>query len=72
MIRFAFYIILPLLLFAGSARSQTVYYHIQNEAVYEFLDEMANVGLIHLNSSVRPYSRMFIARQMASLDTLRP
>ncbi|MFC2112253.1 hypothetical protein ACFLTA_03215 [Bacteroidota bacterium] len=65
------HIILPLLLFSGMARSQTVYYHIQNEAVYEFLDEMAGAGLITLNSSVKPYSRMFIARQMASLDTLR-
>jgi hypothetical protein len=46
-------------------------YHIQNEGVYGFLDEMAGAGLITLNSSVRPYSRMFIARQMAALDTLR-
>jgi hypothetical protein len=51
--------------------SQTVYYHIQNEALYDFLDECANTGLIELNSTVKPYSRMFIAGKLASLDTLR-
>ncbi len=60
-------LVLPLL----TSHAQTVYYHIQNESVYDYLDEMANAGLIDLNSSVKPYSRMFIARQMASLDTLR-
>ena len=65
------YIIAALFLFTGRAGSQTVYYHIQNKAVYGFLDEMANAGFINLNSSVKPYSRLFIARQMASLDTLR-
>ncbi len=62
-------LLIPLL--PGTVRSQTVYYHIRNEGVYEFLDEMAGEGLIELNSAVRPWSRMFIARQMASLDTLR-
>ncbi len=56
---------------AEPSRAQTVHYHVQNEAVYEFLDEMANGGLIQLNSAVKPYSRMFIARKMESLDTLR-
>lgn len=65
------YILTALLLLPVTIRSQTVNYHMQNEAVYEYLDEMANVGLITLNSAVKPYSRMFIARQMASLDTLR-
>ena len=51
--------------------SQTVYYHIQNEALYDYLDECANAGLIELNSTVKPYSRMFIAGKLASLDTLR-
>jgi hypothetical protein len=55
----------------ANLRSQTVYYHIQNEALYDYLDECANAGLIQLNSAVKPYSRMFIARQLASLDTLR-
>jgi hypothetical protein len=55
----------------ASLRSQTVYYHIQNEALYDFLDECANTGLVELNSSVKPYSRVFIAGKLASLDTLR-
>ena len=51
--------------------AQTVYYHIQNEALYDFLDECANAGLIELNAAVKPYSRIFIAGKLASLDTLR-
>jgi len=56
---------------SASLHSQTVYYHIQNEALYDFLDECANEGLIELNPAVKPYSRMFIAGQLAALDTLR-
>ena len=51
--------------------AQTVYYHIQNEALYDYLDECANAGLIELNSAVKPYSRLFIAGKLASLDPLR-
>ena len=60
------------LLSAGvKINAQTVYYHIQNEEVYDFLDECANEGLIELNTAVKPYSRVFIAGKLASLDTLR-
>lgn len=64
---------LTVILFTQGLRlnSQTVYYHIQHEALYDFLDECANVGLIELNSSIKPYSRMYIARKLASLNTLR-
>jgi hypothetical protein len=51
--------------------AQTVYHHVQNEALYDFLDECANAGFIILNSAVKPYSRMYIAGKLASLDTLR-
>jgi hypothetical protein len=51
--------------------SQTVYHHTNNVSIYSFLDEMANVGLIEVNSVVKPYSRMFIALKLAGLDTLR-
>ena len=65
--------LLTVILFIQSVNlySQTVYYHIQNEALYDYLDECANAGLIELNSAVKPYSRMFIARKLASLDTLK-
>ena len=54
-----------------SLYSQTVYYSTNNTSIYSFLDEMANIRLIELNSAVKPYSRMFIAQKLAGLDTLR-
>ncbi|MEE4198432.1 MAG: hypothetical protein V2I54_12370 [Bacteroidales bacterium] len=47
--------------------SQEVYYHPSNEAVYEFLDEFANLGVIELNTTVKPYSREFIALQLKAI-----
>ena len=41
--------------------------HIDNHTIYEFLDEMANLKLMDLNSGVKPYSRTFI---MSQLDTV--
>ncbi len=69
--RIVFLLIVLLFIQSVNLRSQTVYYHIQNEALYDYLDECANIGLIELNSSIKPYSRMFIAQKLASIDTLR-
>ncbi len=41
--------------------AQDVPYHLDNEAVYDFVDELANIGAIDINSAVKPYSRMQIA-----------
>ncbi len=60
-----------ILLISFSAFSQTVYHSTNNVSIYSFLDEMANLSLIELNSAVKPYSRMFIAQKLAGLDTLR-
>ena len=60
-----------LLILSVSAYSQTVYHNTNNVSIYSFLDEMANLRLIELNSAVKPYSRMFIAQKLAGLDTLR-
>ena len=43
-------------------RAQDIPYHIDNEAVYDFIDELANIGAVDINSAVKPYSRMQIAR----------
>jgi ribosomal protein L31 len=51
--------------------SQVVYHHTSNLSIYSFLDEMANIRMIELNSVVKPYSRIFIAQKLAGLDTLR-
>ena len=37
-------------------------------SVYEFLDEMAQMKNIELNSAVKPYSRMFIAKKLQEIE----
>lgn len=56
-------IILLLILFSTSTaiRAQSVYHHVTNIGVYEFVDELANMGVIDVNSSVKPYSRKQIS-----------
>lgn len=51
---------------------QTVYEDISNNAVYDFLDEMANEKRINLNSVIRPYSRQFIAEKLSELKIIEP
>jgi len=46
------------------AYGQTVYEHVTNTAIYDFLDALANEQIISINSAVKPYSRMFIADKL--------
>jgi len=64
-------ILIPLLLFTQLILSQTVYHHISNHAVYDFLDEMAGEGYIEINSAVLPFSRAFIAHRLLEIDAVR-
>ncbi|MGM0498062.1 MAG: hypothetical protein ACQESJ_09110 [Bacteroidota bacterium] len=43
---------------------QTVFQHISDEAVYEFLDELASEQIIEINSAIKPYSRSFISQNL--------
>lgn len=51
--------------------AQTVYHHINNTELYAFLDEMASARLIGVNSTVKPWTRMFIAGKLQELDGQR-
>ncbi len=53
-----------LLLNTFQLTAQTVYHHVSNKEVYLFLDEMANLQLIELNSVIKPYSRVLIAAKL--------
>lgn len=53
--------------FPNKSSAQVVFEHISNTTIYEYLDEMANLKMIELNSAVKPYSRRFI---MAQLDSV--
>lgn len=48
--------------------AQEVYYHTSNHSVYEFLDEFANLRVIELNTSLKPYSRVFIANKLLEIQ----
>lgn len=44
--------------------SQTVYEHISNTAIYDYIDEMANEQFIELNDIIKPYSRQMIYEKL--------
>jgi hypothetical protein len=48
----------------SSIFSQEVPQPVNNFGIYEFLDELANSQIISINSAIKPYSRLFIAREL--------
>ncbi len=66
--RYFFLTILILFLYIPAALNQQVYQHVSNFGIYQFLDELANSGLIELNTTVKPYSRMLIARKLQEAE----
>ena len=51
-------------LYSVSLNAQVVYEDINNVGIYEFLDELANLKVIEINSVIKPYSRRFIAEKL--------
>jgi hypothetical protein len=60
-------IVLLFLFITGAIRAQDVYYHTTNKDIYEFLDEFAGIGVIDINTTVKPFSRMFIAEKLTEI-----
>lgn len=54
-----------------SLNAQSVYHHVRNAGVYEFVDELANIGIIDLNSSIKPYSRKQISQMLKAASEKR-
>jgi hypothetical protein len=50
---------------------QAVYQHVSNKQVYEFLDELAILGIIELNTVIKPFSRNLIAEKLHEADMKR-
>ena len=48
--------------------AQEVPCHISNEAVYDFIDELANKGIVDINTGFKPYSRMTIAKALQQAE----
>ena len=56
---------------AAAVKGQEVYVHVSNTDLYEFLDELANMRVIELNTAVKPYSRMMVAQKLHEADEKR-
>ena len=54
-----------------SLQSQEVPHPVNNTGIYEFLDELAGLQLIEINSAVKPYSRLFISHCLKEVDENR-
>jgi hypothetical protein len=55
---------LTLILGSIGLDAQAVYEPVDNNPVYELLDELASLKVITINSAVKPYSRVFIANKL--------
>jgi hypothetical protein len=51
--------------------SQEVPHPVSNIGIYEFLDELAGMQIIEINSAVKPYSRLFIANRLNEVNEKR-
>lgn len=51
--------------------AQDIPHPVRNTGVYDFLDELANNQVISINSAVKPYSRLFIAKRLQEADASR-
>ena len=49
-------------------QAQVINHDIAKASVYEFLDELANLQLIELNTLIKPYSRTLIAEKLNMVD----
>jgi hypothetical protein len=57
-------IILVLVALSCNLHAQFVPEHISNNAIYTFLDDLATIRIISLNSAIKPYSREFIRNKL--------
>ncbi len=58
------------------SKSQEVYQHVTTENIYDYLDELANIKIIEINSVIKPFSRNYIAGKLTEVhnasDKLNP
>jgi hypothetical protein len=64
-------IFFSLLLSNTVLHSQTAYQHISDENIYSFIDDLASLQLIEINSVIKPYSREQISKWLVQADTLK-
>ena len=59
-----FYLFILSFFLALSLQAQVVYEHISNTNIYDYLDEMAGLKIIELNSIIKPYPRKMIEKKL--------
>jgi hypothetical protein len=69
--RFIIFCAVIIFLSAANLSAQEVPHSVANKGIYEFLDELANIHIISINSVVKPYSRLFIANKLKEADGKR-
>ncbi len=65
---FTVFLVVLSLLLSKELVSQTVFEHISNNAIYSFLDEMANEKYIEINDVIKPYGRKYIFKKLSEID----
>jgi len=57
--------------FPAISHAQDVPVHLSSVEIYSFIDELANAGLVTVNSAIKPYSRNFISKALEQADGQR-
>lgn len=60
-------IVLLFTLFSQGLTAQVVYEHVSKNTIYEFLDEMATMKVVEINTAIKPYTREFIAQKLKEI-----
>lgn len=63
-----FFSLFNLIVWNTNLFSQEVPQPVNNKGIYEFLDELANIHIITINSVVKPYSRLFISERLKEAE----
>ena len=60
--------VINILLLNVNIYSQEVPHSVNNAGIYNFLDELANIQIIEINSAIKPFSRLFISQCLEEAD----
>ncbi len=62
--KFNYFLLALLFVTTGKGIAQDIPQHISYNSIYELMDELANDGIIEINTAVKPSSRMLIAEKL--------
>ncbi|MFC2113898.1 hypothetical protein ACFLRI_00965 [Bacteroidota bacterium] len=64
-------LIFILILSVQTSYAQIIPVHSSTTGIYEFMDELATLKLVNLNSAIKPFSRHFIAEKLVKVEEQR-